>query len=105
MDNIAALVDTGAEACCIDSAIAARLQLATVDRVQMIGVHGGQLVDTFLAQLHVPMLRLTIQGAFAGVPLENAGLPFQAVLGRTFLQYVTMTYDGRTGSVIMSRPG
>ena len=85
LSDVEALVDTGAEQCCIDIQVAARLQLPLIDRCRTIGVHGSEEVDMYLAQVHVPMLLLTIQGAFAGLPLEASGLPFQALMGRTFL--------------------
>jgi allophanate hydrolase subunit 1 len=55
-----------------------------------------------LAQVHIPTLAFTIYGAFAGVHLQAGGQAHWALLGRTFLQTFTLTYNGRTGTVIIS---
>ena len=94
-----ALVDTGATESCIDSLLAAQLNLPIVDRRQIGGVGGAQLVNVHLAQVYVPTLSQTIYGAFAAVHLAAGGQAHQALVGRTFLQNVTMIYEGRTGTV------
>lgn len=94
-----ALVDTGATESCIDSLLAAQLKLPIVDRRQIAGVGGAQVVNMHLAQVHVPSLGQTIYGAFAAVHLVAGGQPHQALLGRLFLQHFTMIYEGRTGTV------
>jgi hypothetical protein len=102
MRGIQALVDTGASESCIDSLLAARLNLPVVDRRVISGVHGRQEVQIHLAQVHVPTLAFTIYGTFAGVHLVSGGQPHQALIGRTFLQHYTMVYEGRTGTVMLS---
>ncbi len=97
-----ALVDTGATESCIDSALALVLNLPIVDRQQVAGVHGANTVNVHLAQLHVPTLNFAVYGRFAGVHLRAGGQPHFALIGRTFLQNFTMTYEGRTGNVILS---
>ena len=67
-----ALVDTGAQESCIDSLLAAQLNLPIVDRRPVSGAHGSQLVNMHLAQIVVPSLSFTIYGAFAGVHLTLA---------------------------------
>ena len=57
-----------------------------------------------LAQIHVPTLDVTLYGTFAGVDLIAGGMIHQALIGRTFLRHFTMTYNGFTGSVVLSRP-
>lgn len=98
-----ALLDTGATLSCIDSALAATLQLPIVDREPVSGVHGSQEVSVHLAQIHVPSLDWVIVGRFHGVHLVQGNQPHLALLGRWFLRDFTMTYDGRTGSVKISR--
>lgn len=51
-----ALVDTGAWASCIDTALATGLDLPIVDRRNVSGVHGEQEVNFYLAQIYVPSL-------------------------------------------------
>lgn len=102
ISKVIALIDTGARESCIDSALAAELNLPTFDRRRVSGVNGTLEVDFHLAQVHVPSLRFTLQGAFAGVPLAASGFKQKALVGRSFLSYVKMDYDGRDGSVVIS---
>jgi hypothetical protein len=57
-----------------------------------------------LVQVHFPALSFTVWGAFAGVHLAAGGQLHKALIGRTFLRYYKMVYEGRTGSVIISSP-
>jgi len=100
--GIHALVDTGATESCIDSLLATQLNLPIVDRRMISGVHGQQEINMHLAQVHIPSLGFTIYGAFAGVHLTAGGQPHRALIGRTFLQRFTMTYNGPTGAVTLS---
>ena len=97
-----ALVDTGATESCIDSALAIELNLPVVDRRLVAGVHGANEVNVHLAQIHIPALPHTIVGMFAGVHLTAGGQPYSALIGRTFLRNFNMTYEGRTGAVVIS---
>ena len=101
-ENHPALVDTGATESCIDSALALGLKLPIVDSQEVAGVHGADTVNVHLAQIYVPTLNFTVYGRFAGVHLHAGGQPHFALIRRTFLQYFTMTYEGRTGTVILS---
>src|SRR5271157_6052263 len=49
--GISALVDTGAGQSCIDSMLAAQLNLPIVDRQPISGIHGPQEVNIHLAQI------------------------------------------------------
>ena len=102
MNGIQALIDTGASESCIDSVLAAQLNLPIVDARVVSGVHGPQEVNMHLAQVHVLSLNVTIYGTFAGVHLAAGGQPHKALLGRTFLQAFTMVYEGGTGTVTIS---
>lgn len=73
LTDLPALVDTGASESCIDSLLAAQLNLPIIDRRKVSGVHRSEDVNMHLAQVHVPTLNFTIYGAFAGVHLV-AGL-------------------------------
>jgi len=42
-------------------------------------------------------------GAFAAIDLIAGGQWHHALIGRTFLQEFTMVYEGRTGTVTLSR--
>ena len=102
INDVRALVDTGALESCIDSVLAAQLNLPIVDRRYISGAHGAEKVNMHLAQIHVPALRFTIYGTFAGVHLKAGGMVHQALIGRTFLRNVTMVYEGLTGTVSIS---
>jgi len=100
--GVRALIDTGARESCIDSALAQRIKLPHFDRRIVSGVTGPVEVDFYLAQIHVPMLRFTQRGFFAGVPLIASGFQHEALVGRSFLSYVSMEYDGPRGMVAIS---
>jgi hypothetical protein len=97
-----ALVDTGASESCIDNLLAATLQLPIVDRRVISGSAGAHTVNVYMAQVHIPTLSYTIYGRFAGVDLVAGGQAHSALIGRNFLAGFTMTYEGRTGTVIIS---
>ena len=99
-----ALVDTGAQESCIDSSVAVAMGLPVIDRRPVAGAHGSGEVNIHLAPLYVPALNVAIYGAFAGVHLHAGGQPHSALTGRTFPRHFTMTYNGETGSVILSGP-
>lgn len=101
-DTLPALVDTGAFASCIDSDLARDLDLPIVNRGRVAGVLGVGEVNFHLAHIYVPELDWTISGRFAGVHLAAGGQPHAALLGRDFLSFFTMRYDGRTGSVTIA---
>lgn len=97
-----ALVDTGAYPCCIDNQLAARLSLPAVEQGTIGGISGVMTTNVYLAQVYLPALAWTIHGPFAGVDLVASGHRHQALLGRTFLRWRTMTYSGPTGDVSLS---
>jgi predicted aspartyl protease len=100
--GVQALVDTGATECCIDSLLAVQLNLPLVNRRQIAGVHGSHLANVYLAQVHVPILGMTMNGAFSGVDLRAGGQIHSALIGRTFLRHFKMIYEGKTGTVILT---
>lgn len=100
--DVRALVDTGATECCIDNLLAAQLKLPVVDRRLISGTVGSHLTNVYLAQIHIPYLSYTMYGAFAGVNLQAGGQIHNALIGRTFLRYFNMIYEGRTGTVTLS---
>lgn len=100
--SLFALVDTGATESCIDSTLALNLGLTVVDRKRVGGIHGAHPVNYHVAQIYIPSLDFTVVGTFPGADLTAGGLNHSALLGRTFLRHFNMTYEGRTGSVIIS---
>ena len=98
-----ALVDTGASESCVDSTLAHTLKLPAVDREDRSGAHGKQKLNIHLAQIYIPALDWKIVGRFAGVHLHAGGQPHFALIGRNFLRDFTMTYEGATGTVTISK--
>ncbi len=103
MTGLPALIDTGSTESCIDSLLAAKLNLPIVNRRKLAGAHGAKEVNIYLAQLHVPDLNHTVYGEFAGVDLIAGGQKHHALIGRTFLNSFTMVYDGNSGQVTLSK--
>ena len=103
ISGVEALVDTGARESCIDSALATELSLPVFDRRTVSGVNGLLEVDFHMAQIHVPSLRFILRGRFAGVPLVSSGFQHHVVVGRSFLSYFKMEYDGPLGDVKLMR--
>ena len=101
-DLFPALVDTGASENCIDADLARRLDLPVRGQRDLAGITGVSSFDYYLAQIYVPGLDRTIYGQFAGVRLQAGGQSQYAIIGRDFLQYYLMAYDGRSGSVTIS---
>lgn len=99
--SVEALVDTGANDSCIDDLLAVQLNLPVIDEQEIAGVGGQLKVKIYLAQIHIPALKETIYGTFAGVRLAAGGQIHKALIGRTFLRGFIMIYDGITGSVII----
>lgn len=97
--DVPALIDTGAQECFIDCDLANHLNLPIVNRREVAGSHGKHEVDVYLAQLHVRDLFFTMSGLFAGVYLHRGGMPYEALIGRTFLEHFSLAYNGRTGRV------
>ncbi|MBL7864480.1 MAG: hypothetical protein JNK10_06375 [Cyclobacteriaceae bacterium] len=99
--GVRALVDTGATESCIDDLLAVQLNLPVFDERPIGGVGGKHMVKMYLAQIRIPVLGSNIVGAFAGVHLQAGGQTHKALIGRTFLQHLTMTYDGKSGKVTL----
>jgi predicted aspartyl protease len=102
--KFAALVDTGATECAIDSLLAAQLNLPVVDRRKVAGIGGAHEVNVHLAQVFVVSLGFTVYGAFMAVHLNAGGQRHHVLLGRTFLKHYKMVYEGVTGTVIIESP-
>lgn len=99
--GVQALVDSGATESCIDSLLAAQLNLPLVNRRPVSGVHGEKEVNVYLAQVYIPSLKAVINGYFCGVDLKAGGQMHSALIGRTFLRHFHMIYEGDTGKVII----
>jgi hypothetical protein len=79
-----------------------QLNLPVIDRRITAGAHGAKEVNVHLAHVGVPSLGLVIYGPFCAVDLAAGGQHHLALIGRTLLRHYTLTYEGRTGTVILS---
>jgi hypothetical protein len=100
--NVPALVDTGALESFIDCDLATQLDLPISDRREISGSRGRHEVDVYTGQVYVPAFEFTVYGQFAGVYLSSGGTDFRVLIGRTFLKYFTLTYNGPTGHVTLT---
>jgi hypothetical protein len=100
--NVPALVDTGALESFIDCDLATELDLPISDRREISGSRGRHEVDVYTAQVYVPDFEFTVYGQFAGVYLSRGGTDFRVLMGRTFLKYFVLHYDGPTGQVTLA---
>ena len=99
-----ALIDTGASESYIDGALAVQHQLPLIDQDSVGAALGTEIVNIYLAQVHVIALDAVILGRFAAVSLRSNGIESDVLLGRTFLRDYVFTYDGTTGRVTIARP-
>jgi predicted aspartyl protease len=102
IQNMLALVDTGASESFIDNGLAVALQLPVVDKGAVSGSIGSHPSDIYVAQIRVPALNVNIYGRFSGVNLIAGGQSHSVLLGRTFLRRLVMSYDGKTGRVTLT---
>jgi hypothetical protein len=97
VQNVPALIDTGAQLSCIDEALAQQLQLPLINQTTSGGVHGQGLLNVYLGFIGIPLLGTMQIGAFIGAVMS--GQMHRALIGRTFLTDMLLVYDGRTGAV------
>lgn len=97
-----AIVDTGALESSIDASLATALGLPKVGETSIAGAIAVGRVNSYLAQIHIDELGLTLYGVFSGLNLRAGGHLHYALLGRTFLQNFTMTYGGVAGVVTIT---
>lgn len=100
---VPALIDTGASDNCIDDALAVKLQLPVIDRVQCSGSAGSHTVNVYLGHIKIAALGHIAYGQFIGVNLSGGGQPQQALLGRSLFKDMIMVYDGKLGTMVLSK--
>jgi predicted aspartyl protease len=99
VQNVPALIDTGATLSCIDDALAQQLQLPLINQTQSVGAHGQGPLNVYLAYIAVPGLNAVQAGEFIGAIMNVSGQIHRALIGRSLLQNMLLVYDGRSGSV------
>jgi predicted aspartyl protease len=97
-----ALVDTGAQESCIDEELAKTLQLPLIDQGKASGVGGPDVFNMYLGHIRIVALNHIQYGRFLGVKLREGNQPHRAILGRSVLQAMIFSYDGRTGACTLA---
>jgi Aspartyl protease len=103
VQNIRAMVDTGASGTCVDPSVFAALQLQPTGSIPMLTPSTGSTpidTDTYDVSIIIP------NGVLVGLSIPNmpvsaselfAGQGFHALLGRDILQRCVLTYNGSIG--------
>lgn len=100
--NVWALVDTGADMSCIDTQLAEKIGLDSIDTMTTISANGQyDEMPIFLAHIYVPNLEATIYGEIASAHLAHGKSLHRVLLGRDFLRRHIMTYNGPDGRVTL----
>lgn len=95
------LIDTGSSHCCVDRSIVQSLGLQYAGKADFGGVEGNFTADRYVAHLQFPQLNATFQMTVAAMQAMVDGIGRPVLLGRDFLQFYRLLYDGPTGSVIL----
>ena len=97
-----ALVDTGADATCVDRRVAERARLGFVGETRMTSAtHDGEIVPLYSGRLAIDGLARDIElETICGLNLEPQGLV--AVIGRDILEECVLVYNGPDGSFSLS---
>jgi len=95
------LIDTGASHCCVDRSIVQSLGLQYAGQADFGGVEGNFTAGRYVAQLRFPQLDTTYQMTVAAMQAMVDGIGRPVLLGRDFLQFYRLLYDGPTGSVTL----
>ncbi len=99
-----ALIDTGADDPVIGKRFASSLGLPVIRECEVAGATGIEEATIYLGQIYVPSLDVGIYQEIIALDLEmTSSRDYQALLGRTFLQYFKMEYDGMTGAVTLTK--
>jgi len=100
------MIDTGAAKTAVDNALAAKLNLVPIRYEQVVGV--SQESQECPVYLLVLRLNVTQDGKrmeysrpteALGIPSPRQGEPYNGFIGRDFLAFWRLTYDGPSGAV------
>ena len=98
-----ALLDTGAYASAINITLALNLQLPARGTHETAGATGSGEFPQFDAVLEIPLLETTVPSPLRGLPLQDLGHPWAAVIGRDVLCQFELLINGRTGLIRLER--
>ena len=92
-----ALIDSGASISGVNPSIARAAKLIQTRSVGVSGVIGTELRPVYTASVIIPEYDVHLDAIdLAGVELSQQGV--DVLLGRPFLKFVTLIYEGRSGS-------
>ncbi len=106
MEEVQALVDTGASATVVDMGTAERLGLVPTGSVDVAGVTGQSTQPIFGARIVMPEPGYTFDPIeIIGAPLNQPGYAanFEVLIGRNLLCSMLMTYDGTRGQFSLNK--
>jgi hypothetical protein len=89
-----ALIDTGADCCIVDPSVLAHLSLSSSGTGYDVGMHGAGETGRVQITLALPSANFTYAGLLF-VKLLRPSQHFDILLGRDFLQYFKMDWDGQ----------
>ncbi|MCY3959709.1 MAG: retropepsin-like aspartic protease [Chloroflexi bacterium] len=95
-----ALLDTGANHCFVSGRVADDLRLEQFDTEDFRGAGGRFASPRYLVHLQIPQLATRASILLARLP-DADQIGRSALLGRDFLQFYRLVYDGPTGDVTL----
>ena len=95
--KVQALIDTGADGCCIDEQLALELGLLSGKQYLMIGANGEFTTTEYLARIFIPALNIEIEDYFAGIKISDDISGYRFIIGRDFLKNGMLIYRGLHG--------
>jgi hypothetical protein len=109
LQEVVALIDTGAEISCIDPAVASRLQLSPKQfgMTNVPAVGGIGYSSFFEVELSIPHATAR-PSQFLVIPdldvaeVDLTAFGYDAVIGRDVLAYCVLVYDGPVGAFVLT---
>ncbi|MDE2868237.1 MAG: retropepsin-like aspartic protease [Chloroflexota bacterium] len=95
-----ALIDTGANHCFVSGRVADDLRLEQFDTEDFRGAGGRFASPRYLVHLRIPQLATRASILLARLP-DADQIGRSVLLGRDFLQFYRLVYDGPTGDVTL----
>lgn len=99
-----AMIDTGASITAIDAVLAQKIGLVQTGSAPIVGVTGEMDQPVYAAQLMLEKPSVALDPwKMVGSPLNGQG--FDVLLGRDFLEQLTLVYDGSSGNFTLAPGG
>lgn len=98
-----ALLDTGAFASSVDISFAISQRLPVTGAHETVGATGAGEYPMFDADLEIPLLEIAVPPPLRGLPLQEHGHQWDAIIGRDVLCQFELLINGRTGLIRLER--